>query len=324
MATKTFLQAINDALRLEMEKDPNVFIIGEDVGKFGGCFGVTQGLYEKFGERRVRDTPITESGIIGLAVGAAAAGLRPVAELMFVDFIGVALDQLFNQAAKMRYMFGGKAKVPMVLRMPQGAGVGAAAQHSQSMESWFVHIPGIKVVIPSTPADAKGLLISAIRDDNPVVFLEHKVLYGAEGEVPDGEYTIPLGKGDIKREGKDVTVVATSLMVKTALDAADVLAKDGISVEVVDPRCLSPLDTDIILKSVGKTQHLVVAHEAVKQGGAGAEIAAVVAEEAIGSLAGPIVRVGAPFCPIPFAQSLEQAYIPGVDAVVAAVKKTLA
>ena len=320
MAKKTYLQAINEAMRQEMERDANVFIIGEDVGKFGGCFGVTQGLYDKFGEDRVMDTPITESTIMGAAVGAAASGLRPIAELMFVDFIGVALDQLFNQAAKMRYMFGGKAKVPMTLRMPQGAGVGAAAQHSQSLEALFMHIPGIKVVIPSTPYDAKGLLISAIRDDNPVIFLEHKVLYGAEGEVPDEAYTIPIGLGDIKREGTDVTVVATSLMVSTALEAANKLSADGISIEVVDPRCLQPLDIDIILESVKKTHALVVAHEAVCFAGPGAEIVAQVAEKALDYLDAPVKRVAAPFCPVPFSPPLEKAFIPGVDEIVAAVK----
>lgn len=320
MAKKTYLQALNEALRQEMERDENVFIIGEDVGQFGGCFGVTQGLYDIFGEARVMDTPITESVIVGAAAGAAASGLRPVAELMFVDFIGVALDQLFNQAAKMRFMFGGKAMVPMVLRMPQGAGIGAAAQHSQSLEAWFMHIPGIKVVIPSTPYDAKGLLISAIRDDNPVVFLEHKALYGLDGEVPEESYTIEFGKADVKREGTDVTVVATSLMVQTALSAAEILAKDGISVEVVDPRCLQPLDSATIIASVEKTHALVVAHEAVAFAGPGAEIAALVAEQALDFLDAPIKRVGAPFAPVPFSPPLEQAYIPGVDAIVAAVK----
>lgn len=321
MARKTYLQALNDAMRQEMERDPNVFILGEDVGKFGGCFGVTQGLYDQFGERRVRDTPISESAIMGAAAGAAAAGLRPIAELMFVDFIGVAMDQLFNQAAKMRFMFGGKAKVPMVLRMPQGAGVGAAAQHSQCLEAWFMHIPGIKVCIPATPADAKGLLVSAIRDDNPVVFLEHKLLYGIEGEVDDDLYEIPIGKGKVVCEGSDVTIVATALMVHRALEAAEILAKDGISVEVVDPRSLVPLDKDCILDSVRKTHALVVVHEAVKNAGAGAEIAAMVAEEAIEYLDAPIVRIGAPFCPVPFSPTLEQAYMPSVEKIVQAVRE---
>jgi pyruvate/2-oxoglutarate/acetoin dehydrogenase E1 component len=323
MATKTYLQALNDALRQEMERDPNVLLFGEDVGQFGGCFGVTQGLFQQFGEDRVRDTPISESAIIGAATGAAAAGLRPVCEIMFVDFIGVAMDQLFNQAAKMRFMFGGKAKIPMVLRAPQGAGLGAAAQHSQSLEAWFMHIPGLKVVIPATPYDAKGLLISAIRDDNPVVFLEHKLLYGVEGDVPDDAYTVEFGKAVVRREGSDVTLVATSKMVHTALEAAEKLATDGISAEVIDPRTLSPLDMETIIASVKKTHRLLVAHEAVKIGGAGAEIAAQVAEEAFDYLDAPIVRVGAPFTPVPFSPPLEQAFIPGVDTLVAAVKKQL-
>ena len=320
MAKKTYLQALNEALAQEMERDPNVFILGEDVGRFGGCFGVTQGLFDRFGEERVMDTPITESVIVGAAAGAAASGLRPVAELMFVDFIGVALDQLFNQAVKMRYMFGGKAKVPMVLRMPQGAGIGAAAQHSQSLEAWFMHIPGLKVAIPSSPADAKGMLVSAIRDDNPVVFLEHKLLYGVEGEVPEESYTVEFGKADIKREGKDVTVVATSKMVYSALEAAETLAGDGISVEVVDPRSLLPLDTETILNSVRKTHALVIAHEAVGFAGPGAEIAAQVAEKAFDYLDAPITRVAAPFCPVPFSPPLEQAFIPGADQIVKAVR----
>ncbi|TVM16914.1 alpha-ketoacid dehydrogenase subunit beta [Oceanidesulfovibrio indonesiensis] len=320
MAEKTYLQALNEALRLEMERDENVFIMGEDVGQFGGCFGVTQGLFDEFGEERVIDTPITESAILGAAAGAAASGLRPVAELMFVDFIGVSMDQLFNQAAKMRFMFGGKATVPMTLRMPQGAGIGAAAQHSQSLEAWFMHIPGLKVVIPSTPYDAKGLLISAIRDDNPVVFLEHKLLYGVSGEVPDESYTIEIGKGEIKREGADVTIVATSQMVYTALEAAEKLKAEGIEAEVVDPRCLQPLDKDLIIESVKKTNALVIAHEAVQFAGPGAEIAAIVADEAIEYLDAPIKRVGAPFCPVPFSPPLEQFYIPGVENIVSAVK----
>jgi acetoin:2,6-dichlorophenolindophenol oxidoreductase subunit beta len=321
MAKKTYLQAINDALRQEMERDSSVFLLGEDVGQFGGCFGVTQGLFQKFGEDRVKDTPITESAIIGAATGAAAAGLRPVAEIMFVDFIGVAMDQLFNQAAKMRFMFGGKAKIPMVLRAPQGAGLGAAAQHSQSLEAWFMHVPGLKVAMPATPYDAKGLLISAIRDDNPVIFLEHKLLYGVEGEVPDDAYTIDFGKAAVVQEGSDVTIVATSRMVHTAIEAAQKLSAEGIKAEIVDPRTMLPLDTDTIVESVKKTHGLVIVHEAVKFAGAGAEIAAQVAEKAFDYLDAPIVRVGAPFTPVPFSPPLEQAYIPGVDRIVAAVKK---
>lgn len=321
MAQKTYMQAINDALREEMERDSNVLIFGEDVGKFGGCFGVTQGLYDQFGERRVRDTPITESAIVGAATGAAAAGLRPVCELMFVDFIGVCMDQLFNQAAKMRYMFGGKTTIPMVVRAPQGAGIGAAAQHSQSLEAWFMHIPGLKVVMPATPADAYGLLLTAIRDDNPVMFLEHKLLYSIEGEVPEDAGPIPFGQANVCREGTDVTIVAFSKMVHSALKAADMLAEKGVNAEVIDPRTVTPLDIDTILTSVKKTHNLVVAHEAVKVAGIGAEIAAQVAEEAIDYLDGPIMRVGAPFTPVPFSPPLEEAFIPGAEDIVAAVEK---
>ena len=246
MTVMSMAQALNSALTLEMERDPNVFLMGIDVGF--GIMGVTAGLKARFGEKRIIDTPITESAIIGSAVGAAASGLRPVAELMFVDFIGICMDQLFNQAAKMRYMFGGKAKIPMVVRTCCGAGMGAAAQHSQSLEAFFMHMPGIKVIMPSNAYDAKGLLISAIRDDNPVVFLEHKMLYYNACEVPEESYTIPIGKADIKREGSDVTVIATANMVKTSLSAAEKLSAEGISVEVIDPRTLSPLDEDAILK----------------------------------------------------------------------------
>jgi len=321
MAQKTYMQALNDALREEMERDSDVLIFGEDVGQFGGCFGVTQGLFEQFGEKRVRDTPITESAIVGAATGAAAAGLRPVCELMFVDFIGVSMDQLFNQAAKMRYMFGGKTTIPMVLRAPQGAGIGAAAQHSQSLEAWFMHVPGLKVVLPTTPADAYGLLLTAIRDDNPVVFLEHKMLYGVKGEVPEDAGPIPFGQANICREGSDVTIIAFSKMVYSALEAADILAEKGISAEVIDPRTITPLDMETILNSVKKTHNLVIAHEAVKIGGVGAEVAAQVAEQAIDYLDAPIMRVGAPFTPVPFSPPLEELFIPGAEDIVAAVEK---
>jgi len=323
MAEMTYSEAINTALREEMLRDPKVFLLGEDIGVFGGCFGVTSGLYGEFGPDRILDTPISETAIIGASVGAAAAGLRPVPEIMFMDFMAVCMDELFNQAAKMRYMFGGKAKVPLTVRVVCGAGLSAAAQHSQSLEAWFTHIPGMKVVMPSTPADAKGLLISSIRDDNPVMFIEHKALYGSSGPVPEGEYAIPLGKADIKREGKDVTIVATSMMVSRALAAAEALAAGGIEVEIVDPRCLQPLDQDTILKSVEKTGRLVVVHEAVKFGGFGGEIAAMVAEEGFDLLDAPIKRIGAPFAPIPFAPNLESAYIPSVDAVISAVKSLI-
>jgi len=320
MPKMTFGQALNDALRLEMERDPNVYVAGEDVGVYGGIFGVTAGLLDRFTAKRVRDTPITESAIIGTAVGAAACGLRPVIELMFVDFIGVALDQLYNQAAKMKYMFGGKAQLPLVMRAACGAGIGAAAQHSQCLEAWFMHVPGLKVVMPSTPYDAKGLLISAIRDNNPVIFLEHKMLYGVEGEVSEKDYTIPLGKAEIKREGKDVTLVATAQMVHVCLAAAEKLAADGISVEVVDPRTLSPLDEEGILQSVRKTHRLVIVHEEVKFAGSGAEIAALAAEKAFDYLDAPIIRVAAPFTPVPFSPALEKAFIPGEEDVIKAVK----
>ena len=323
MATMNFAQALNDAHKLEMQRDPSVYVAGEDVGVYGGIFGVTSGLLDQFGAKRVKDTPITESAIVGTAVGAATAGLRPVIELMFVDFIGVALDQLFNQAAKMKYMFGGKARIPMVMRAACGAGIGAAAQHSQSLEALFMHLPGLKVAMPSTPADAKGLLIQSIRDDNPVVFLEHKMLYAVEGEVPEGDYAIPLGKADVKREGKDVTVVATARMVHTALEAAEKLAADGIDVEVVDPRTLSPLDMGTIIESVKKTHRLVVTHEEVKFAGSGAEIAATVAEEAFDYLDAPILRVAAPFAPVPFSPPLEQAFIPSEGQLMEAVRKVM-
>lgn len=323
MTMMNMIGALNSALRLEMNRDPDVLMLGVDLRT--GIFGVSAGLHEEFGEKRVIDTPITESAVIGAAVGAAATGLRPVAELMFVDFIGVCFDQLFNQAAKMRYMFGGKVKIPMVLRTTCGAGMGAAAQHSQSLEAWFMHVPGLKVIMPSTPYDAKGLLISAIRDDNPVVFLEHKGLYYMPGtaDVPDDAYTIPIGKADIKREGNDVTVVATAKMVHTALDAAEKLAAEGISLEVVDPRTLSPLDEETIIKSVEKTSRLIVMHEEVKFAGSGAEIAAMAAEKCFDYLDAPIMRIGAPFTPVPFASGLEAAYIPNEADLIGTVRKIL-
>ncbi len=320
MPIMNFAQALTDAHKLEMERDPNIYVAGEDVGVYGGIFGVTAGLLDQFGEKRVRDTPITESAIIGTAVGAAAGGLRPVVELMFVDFIGVSMDQLYNQAAKIKYMFGGKAEIPMVVRAACGAGIGAAAQHSQCLEAWFMHIPGLKVVMPSTPYDAKGLLISSIQDNNPVVFLEHKMLYGVEGDVPEGTYTIPIGKADIKREGEDVTVVATARMVHFVLSAAEKLSAEGISIEVVDPRTLSPLDEDTILESVKKTHRLVIVHEEVKFAGSGAEIAAIAAEKAFDDLDAPILRVAAPFTPVPFSVPLEEEFIPSEEKIIDAVK----
>ena len=319
MTEMTYAEAIRDGMRVEMQRDPNVFLWGEDVGCFGGCFGVTGKLYEEF-SGRVIDTPISETAIVGAAVGAAAAGLRPIAEIMFIDFTGVCMDELFNQAAKMRYMFGGKAKIPMVLRTPCGAGMSAAAQHSQSMEAWFTHIPGIKTVMPSTPADAKGLLAAAVRDDNPVVYIEHKQLMGVRGEVPAGEYVIPLGKADIKREGADVTIIAWSWMVHKALAAAEALAAEGIQAEVLDPRTLVPLDKAAILQSVSKTSKLVIVHEAVRTGGFGGEIAAIVAEEGLDYLDAPIKRVTMPDVCIPFSPVLEQAVLPSEEKIIQAVK----
>jgi len=320
MRTLTFAQALNEALRQEMQRDPLIYVAGEDVGTYGGIFGVTAGLLDEFGEKRVKDTPITESAIIGSAVGAAGTGLRPVVELMFVDFIGVALDQLFNQAAKIKYMFGGKAEMPLVVRASCGAGIAAAAQHSQCLEAWFMHVPGLKVVLPSTPYDAKGLLIAAIRDGNPIVFLEHKLLYGIEGPVPEEPYAIPLGTADVKREGQDVTVVATMNMVHKALAAAEVLSREGISVEVIDPRTLTPFDQDTILNSVKKTHRLIIVTEEVKHAGSSAEIAARVAEHAFDYLDAPIKRVAAPFVPVPFSPPLEAEFVPDEAKIIAAVK----
>lgn len=319
MKTMTYGQAICDGMAVEMRRDPKVYVVGEDVGMFGGGLGVTLGLLEEFGPRRVRDSPLSETAIVGHAVGAAAAGLRPVAEIMFNDFLGIVLDELGNQAAKARYMFGGKMKIPMVLRASCGAGIRAAAQHSQSLEAWCAHVPGLKTVTPSTPADAKGLICAAIRDDNPVVFLEHKLLLGVTGDVPEGEYLVPLGKAEITREGDDVTLVTWSAMVQQSLKAADLLAAEGVSCEVIDLRTIVPLDTDAILESVAKTHRLVIVHEAVRTGGFGAEIAAMVADEGFDYLDAPIKRVTAPDTPVPFSPVLEDAYLPNADKIKAAV-----
>ena len=322
MTEMRYMQAINQALTSEMERDPSVFIAGEDVAS-GGVFAVTRGIFQKFGEKRILNTPISESAIVGLGIGAALTGLRPVVEIMFMDFIGCCMDQIMNQAAKIRYMFGGKMSVPMVIRTPGGAGLGAGPQHSQCLEVLFAHIPGLKVVLPSTPYDAKGLMISAIRDDNPVVFVENKVLYGAKGEVPEEPYTIPIGKGEVKKTGEDITIVAISSMVRKALEAADELEKEGVKAEVVDPRTISPLDIEIILESLKKTGRLLIVHEAVKNYGFGAEVAAVVSEEAFDYLDAPIVRVAAPFMPVPFSKGAEDNYIPSKEKIVLATKKML-
>lgn len=318
-----YVDALNEALRQEMERDERVFIMGEDIGPFGGIFTVTKGLWEQFGEERVRDTPISEAGFVGAAVGAAATGMRPIAELMFMDFITIAMDQLANQAAKMRYMFGGKAKVPMVLRANMGAGRSSAAQHSQSLQAWAAHVPGLKVVMPSDPYDAKGLLIAAIRDDNPVVFLEHKFLYPIKGHVPEEIYTVPIGKAEVKRVGKDVTIVGTSMMVHKGLKVAEKLSHEGIDVEVVDVRTLAPLDRETIASSAKKTGRVVVSDEGCISYGAGAEIAMAIFEEAFDYLDAPIKRVCAPDVPIPFSPALEKFVCPSEEQLISAVKEIM-
>ena len=325
MRAITYLQAVSEALREELNRDPEVFLMGEDIGVYGGCFGVTKGFLEEFGPERIVNTPISEAGFSGAAIGAAIMGMRPVIEIMFSDFITLAMDNLVNQAAKMRFMLGGQVKVPMVLRTPAGSGTGAAAQHSQCLEAWFTHVPGLKVVMPSTPADAKGLLKTAIRDDNPVIFYEHKLLYKVKGEVPEGDYTIPLGQADIKREGKDVTVIAYSAMVQKALVVADELDKEGISVEVLDLRSLYPLDEEAILQSVKKTGHAVIVHESVKRCGMGAEIAAIISEsEAALYLDAPLKRVaGLPY-PIPYCPDLEKRLVPQEHDIMRAIRDVLA
>jgi pyruvate dehydrogenase E1 component beta subunit len=317
----TYREALREALREEMSRDPSVFLLGEDIGRhWGGAFKVTEGLAEEFGDERVRDTPISESTIVGTAVGSAITGMRPVAEIMFGDLTALAMDQIANQAAKIRYMFGGQAKCPMVVRTSFGAGVNIASHHSQSLEAWFMHVPGLYVAVPSTPKDAKGLLKSAIRGENPVIFCEHKLLYSIKGEVPEDDYLVPFGVADIKREGTDVTVVATLYMVHKALAAAQTLAQDGINVEVIDPRTLTPLDKTTIVKSVKKTGRVVVVSEDCKTTGVSAEIAAVVAEEAIDYLDAPIKRVTGADTPIPFSPTLEQFVIPNEKSIVKAVK----
>ncbi|EXX90666.1 pyruvate dehydrogenase [Paenibacillus darwinianus] len=319
----TYLEAVREAMSQMMRENDDVFIMGEDIGVYGGAFGVTRGMIEEFGAERVRNTPISESGISGAAVGAALTGMRPILELQFSDFITIATDQIVNQAAKIRYMYGGKAKVPMVLRTPAGSGTGAAAQHSQSLEAWMTHIPGLKVIQPSTAYDAKGLLRAAIEDDNPVIFYEHKLLYRTKADVPEQPYSLPIGKADIKRQGKDVTVVATSIMVHKALEAAGQLKQDGIEAEVVDPRTLVPLDIETIAESVKKTGRLVVVHEAVKRGGYGAEIVSQVIEsEAFDYLDAPIQRLGGLAVPIPYNPILEKSAVPQVEDIVRAVKAT--
>jgi len=324
MAIKTYAQAIKDVLDQEMQRDENVFVMGEDVAKQGGIFGCTRGLFEKYGEKRVRNTPISEAGFVGAGVGAASAGLRPVVELMYMDFIYVAADQLFNQAAKIRYMFGGKAKVPLVVRGQQGIGRGNAGQHSQSVEALFMHIPGMKVACPSSPADAAGLLRTAIRDDNPVMFFEHKALYATKGEVPDDpEFAIPFGQANVLQEGKDVTIVTNLLYVSRTMEAVKELEAEGISCEVIDPRTLVPLDMDTIINSVKKTGRIVTVHEAHETLGFGTEVIAAVTKDAFKYLDAAPERLGAKMCTLPFNLELENAVVPQKDEIKAAVLRTL-
>jgi acetoin:2,6-dichlorophenolindophenol oxidoreductase subunit beta len=307
----SYLEAVRQALWEEMKRDERVFLIGEDLGRYGGAFGVTMGMLDEFGPERVRETPISEATIMAAAVGASLLGMRPVAEIMFMDFILLALDQLANQAAKMRFMFGGKASLPLVVRMPAGSGSGAAAQHSQSLESLLIHIPGIKVAVPSSPYDAKGLLLTAIRDPNPVCFIEHKQLYKTKGEVPEGEYTIPFGKAEIKRPGRHLTVVASGVMVPRTLAVAERLTSEGMEVEVIDPRTLLPLDSETIIESVCKTGRLLVVHEACETGGwAGEVIARVGSSRAFGYLEAPLRRLAGKDIPIPYNRGLERAAVP--------------
>jgi pyruvate/2-oxoglutarate/acetoin dehydrogenase E1 component len=323
MTETTYLQAITSTLAEAMRADSAVLVLGEDVAE-GGPWGATAGLAEEFGAERVRNTPISEAAICGVAVGAAQSGLHPVVEIMFVDFVTLALDQLVNQAAKAHFMSGGQLTVPLVLRTQGGAGQRGAAQHSQSLEAWLTHVPGLKVVMPSTAVDAAGLLASAIADPNPVVFVENKTLYFRKEEVPDEREPVPIGRATVVRPGRDVTVVAVSRLVSESLAAADELAADGIEVEVIDPRTLVPLDLETIVESVTRTHRLVVAHEAVAHGGFGAEITALVQEAAFDELDAPIGRVGAPFTPVPFSPPLEDAYLPGRDDVATAVRAVLA
>jgi len=324
VAEVTFVEALRATLQAEMRRDGSLMLIGEDIGKYGGIFGVTKGLLQEFGPLRVRNTPISESAIIGAALGAAMTGIRTVAELMYVDFTTCAMDQIVNQVAKMHYMSGGKLRIPLVIRTHGGGGRGNAAQHSQNLEAWFLHVPGLKIVMPSTPADAKGLLATAIRDDNPVLFIEHKLLYSTKGQVPEGEHLIPLGQADVKRVGTDVTIVTISHMVLKALRAAERLAADGIEAEVIDLRTLVPLDMETVLRSVRKTNRVVIAHEACRRGGFGGELAAQIQEEAFDSLDAPVLRVGALDVPIPYSKPMEEYVIPDEARIVGAVKHLLA
>ena len=323
MAVLTMRDALNQAMREEMRRDPSVFLLGEEVGQYQGAYKITQGLLQEFGEWRVRDTPIAEEAIAGVAVGAAFVGMRPIAEMMTFNFSILALDQIVNHAAKYRYMSGGQIRCPMVLRGPSGAAAQVAAQHSQSLESWYAHVPGLVVVMPATPKDAKGLLKSAIRDDNPVIFMENEVLYNLKGEVPEEEYTIPLGLADVKRAGRDVTLVAWSRSVQVAQHAAEALAKDGVEAEVVDPRTLRPLDEDAIFDSVRRTNRCVVVEEGWRYAGFGAEIADRVQRECFDALDAPVLRVTSADVPMPYSRMLEKAYLAQPENVIDAVKQVL-
>jgi len=319
----TYRQALNEALREELEKDERVFIMGEDVAIYGGAYGVTTDLWKKFGDERVKDTPISESAIVGIGLGAALTGMRPVVEIMYIDFIPLCLEQLNNQVAKIRYMFGGKCTVPLTIRTEGGAGRTLGAHHSQSLEAWLIHIPGIKVVMPSTPYDAKGLLKSSIREDNPVVFIEHKMLYNTKGKVPEEEYVLPIGVADVKREGKDVTIITYSRMVLFSLEAASFLEKEGISVEIIDLRTLLPLDIETIVKSVKKTNRVVIVEEDCKTGGVGAEVLSQIIENAFDYLDAPIKRVAGADVPMPKSPVLEKLAIPDVERICKGVKEVL-
>ncbi|CAN7358647.1 alpha-ketoacid dehydrogenase subunit beta [Rhizobium sp. LjRoot30] len=334
MPQKSYRQALNEALHHEMARDPRMIVLGEDIAggagasgqqdAWGGAFGVTKGLLGAFGPSRVRDTPISESAFVGAAAGAALTGLRPVVEIMFVDFLGVCFDQIFNQAAKFRYMFGGRAVTPFVLRATYGAGTRSASQHSQALYPIFTHVPGLKVVIPSNPYDAKGLLIQAIRDDDPVIFLENKLLYDTVGEVPDGAYSIPFGEANVLKEGDDATIIAFGRMVHFAKEAAAILAAEGIDCTVVDPRTTSPLDEDTILEMTEATGRVVIVDEANPRCGMAADISSIIAENAFGALKAPIMKVTAPHTPVPYAPNLEAAYLPDAKKIADAVRKTMA
>lgn len=319
----SYLQAFNEAMHQLMAEDDDVFVAGEDVAGKGGVFGSFVGLLDEFGERRMIDTPISEQAIVGLGIGAAVAGLRPVVDLMFMDFVLVSMDQIANQAAKLKYMFGGNASLPMTITTNGGAGLSAAAQHSQSLEAMLCHVPGLKVVMPATPHDCKGLMVASVREDNPVVFVKHKRMFGVKGDVPEEIYEVPLGQAAVTRTGDDVTVVAYSRMASEALVAAETLAGEGIDCEVIDLRTVQPIDIDTIIASSRKTNRIVVVHEAVRFGGLGAEIAAQIQEHAFDHLDAPVARVGAPFSPIPFSPALESAYVPDAGRIAAEIRTTM-